>query len=91
MEILLIFYDKGWIGTLITILLTCIATFINVFVYKKLPILEGLAIMLYFFVVIALVRFIPDGNSVRILTESEDCCVLGNGGPWRDGGFHDIF
>ncbi|KAL1581939.1 hypothetical protein WHR41_09376 [Cladosporium halotolerans] len=49
------FASKGWIGTLITIGLTCLATFINVFAYKKLPILEGFAIPLYVFVFIAMI------------------------------------
>ncbi|KAM0714581.1 hypothetical protein Q7P37_009877 [Cladosporium fusiforme] len=46
--------DEGWLGTLITIGLTCIATFINVFGYRKLPIIEGLTIPVYFAVFIAL-------------------------------------
>lgn len=53
-------YAKGWLGTLITIGLTCIATLINVFEYKKLPIMEVVAIPLYFAVFIALVRVVPN-------------------------------
>ncbi|KAL1581643.1 hypothetical protein WHR41_09484, partial [Cladosporium halotolerans] len=48
------FASKGWIGTLITIGLTCLATFINVFLYRKFPVLEGLALMLLFAVFIAM-------------------------------------
>lgn len=47
--------DKGWLGTLLTIALMCIATLVNVYGYRKLPVMEGTVIPLYFVVCVALV------------------------------------
>lgn len=63
--------DKGWLGTLITIALTCIATLVNVFGYKKLPILEGTVIPLYFVVCVALVGD-PFNTVIEALADSQE-------------------
>jgi purine-cytosine permease-like protein len=44
--------------------------FVNVFGYKKLPILEGIAVVVYFLVFIALVRVALQVRSGRPLTIS---------------------
>lgn len=85
-----IFPGQGWLGTLITIGLTCLATFINIYGYKKLPIMEGVAVPLYFAVFIVLVSVIVDVEPGCSLTKSQARRVLGDGGPWRCGGLHEI-
>lgn len=47
----------GYIGTAITVILTSLATLINLYGYKKLPIMEGIVILLYVAVFIAMVSF----------------------------------
>lgn len=47
----------GYIGTAITMILTSLATLINLYGYKKLPIMEGIVILLYVAVSIAMVSF----------------------------------
>lgn len=47
----------GYIGTAITVILTSLATLINLYGYKKLPIMEGIVILLYVAVSIAMVSF----------------------------------
>lgn len=62
---------------MITIGLTCFATLVNVFGYKKLPIMEGIAIPVYFTVFIALVRVILEVRLECSLTASQSSLFFG--------------
>lgn len=76
------FVIKGWHGALLTIAVACFAIFFNTVLVRKLPLIEGIIIVLHIFgfftVIIVLWVLGPRSDPTSVLTQFEDNAGWGN-------------
>lgn len=70
------YLSKGWHGALLTIAAALFSIFFNTYIYRRLPLLEGCAMMLHFlgFVAFVVVLWVmgPRGDAKTVFTNFED-------------------